>query len=422
MHQIRSLLASLHSDLLFWPETSQACSYNRLPLRNRGDVKREIERLADEGHISAHQEKLLASFNEQISDIWDIFVPADYDCILKGKVWAAVDVLIQTFHTRPADALFSLQCDILAIPVANILQKIQCLQREALCVKREYYIPSSLIEGLRLFVLTLSEAASAASTLMAELDQSQDGRVYASSGASDDDSDMFSAQELIYESPADDSEFDSVDDREIIRSSFLAPVRRRSTEHSGGHPSRYEAGTRLPQGVRIPTRRRFMKPSSHYKRTTTPRAAFQFPRVHRYKGHSEEISNPDKRTKKPREGVKALPRAIVSRFLQVIELVDASQDELVRILQPENNESPEEGRMMDRGKLIAYVMESILHGHSNSPILPKISLEDIYLTYTTQLVSVSHLRVTREVTASHNISHCAIALEYPEHPKPQSFI
>jgi hypothetical protein len=58
------------------------------------------------------------------------------------------------------------------------------------------------------------------------------------------------------------------------------------------------------------------------------------------------------------------------------------------MLQPENKESLEEGRMMDRGKLIGHVMESILNGHSYPPILPKISLEDIYLMYTTQLVSV----------------------------------
>jgi pantothenate kinase-related protein Tda10 len=92
------------------------------------------------------------------------------------------------------------------------------------------------------------------------------------------------------------------------------------------------------------------------------------------------------------------------------------------MLQPENNESPDEGRMIDRGKLIGYVMESILHGHSNSPILPKISLEDIYLMYTTQLASVTHLMVMRGATASHEISHCAIVLEYPERPKSQSFI
>jgi hypothetical protein len=95
---------------------------------------------------------------------------------------------------------------------------------------------------------------------------------------------------------------------------FQAPARRRFTEHSEGRYNRSKAGTRLPQGVRVPTRRHFMERSSHYGSITRLPAVFRIPSSRHYTGHPEEFSNTDKRMTRTREGVKALPQVIVSQF------------------------------------------------------------------------------------------------------------
>lgn len=46
------------------------------------------------GHLDNHIFALLATFVHRLSRVLGCFIDEDYDCIVKGKVWAAAHVII----------------------------------------------------------------------------------------------------------------------------------------------------------------------------------------------------------------------------------------------------------------------------------------------------------------------------------------
>ncbi|KAJ5690378.1 hypothetical protein N7462_004770 [Penicillium macrosclerotiorum] len=329
--QMKCLLANLHFELLFWRDQQQACSYNALPLCSKDIVEHTLERLGREEGLSTHQTKLLASFIQRVSGILDLFILANYDCVVKGKVWSAVDVLLSLFRSRFSSSHFALQCDILAIPMAQILQTVRSFHAEVLCVQRNYYMPTSLMQAFKHFVLALVEVSSNASRLMNEDEyQNEPESGEWADWGDDEDSELYGR-------------------RSYSRKSLSCSSCSSCSSYLDFDPSD--------------------------ETESTPN--FRRGRGSRRKGNKESIG-----------GV---------HFYEVINMIEESRNEMVCILQPDRVEDQEQSRMVDRGTLISLVLESILSGHSGLPSMPKINLEEIYLTWTTRL----RLNIRNKPSRSH---------------------
>lgn len=98
--QMKALLAHLHYKLIHVPGPFVAQQYNNLPLRKKPDVDKEIADLRENHNLNNHIFALLVSFVRRLSNVLGCFIDEDYDCIVKGKVWAATYAVIQVrFHS-----------------------------------------------------------------------------------------------------------------------------------------------------------------------------------------------------------------------------------------------------------------------------------------------------------------------------------
>lgn len=98
--QMKALLAHLHYKLIHISGPFVAQQYNNLPLKTKLDVEKEITNLREHHHLNKHIYVLLASFVRHLDHVLGCFIDEDYDCIVKGKVWAATHALIQvSFHS-----------------------------------------------------------------------------------------------------------------------------------------------------------------------------------------------------------------------------------------------------------------------------------------------------------------------------------
>lgn len=93
--QMRTLLAHLHYKLIHVPGQFVSQQYNNLPLRTKSDVEKEITNLRENHHLNNHIFALLASFVRRLSHVLGCFIDEDYNCIVKGKVWAATHAVVQ---------------------------------------------------------------------------------------------------------------------------------------------------------------------------------------------------------------------------------------------------------------------------------------------------------------------------------------
>lgn len=99
--QMRALLAHMHYKLLSSSDVLTAQSYNNLPLKTRSDIDREMYNLGKSCHIGEHKFSLLASFVSRLSRVLGHFIDEDYDCIVKGKIWAAAHLIILVCFDLP---------------------------------------------------------------------------------------------------------------------------------------------------------------------------------------------------------------------------------------------------------------------------------------------------------------------------------
>lgn len=93
--QMRALLAHLHYKLIYAPGAFVAQHYNNLPLRTKSDVEKEITILHESHYLNNHIFALLVSFVRRLSHVLGCFIDEDYDCIVKGKIWAATHAVVQ---------------------------------------------------------------------------------------------------------------------------------------------------------------------------------------------------------------------------------------------------------------------------------------------------------------------------------------
>lgn len=87
-----------------------------------------------------------------------------------------------------------------------------------------------------------------------------------------------------------------------------------------------------------------------------------------------------------RDPEKAFSRVMCLQVNLILEYLDDAQDECCAMFSPENEEEESSYNGIDRGKIIALVLQSVLQGHSTCESIPKLNVEEIYVTYTTHLV------------------------------------
>jgi hypothetical protein len=91
---MKSLLAHAHRDILFTADIPSARNYNNLSLKTKSDIDKHIIILRDRYLVKSHILSLISSFVRHVSDILEYFIPEDYDCVVKGKAWAAVHTML----------------------------------------------------------------------------------------------------------------------------------------------------------------------------------------------------------------------------------------------------------------------------------------------------------------------------------------
>ncbi|KAJ5161828.1 hypothetical protein N7492_007220 [Penicillium capsulatum] len=168
--RMKSVLAHIHREILFSPDTRSSKNYNSLPLKTKSDVDRGIVRLRESQEVNSHILALFSSFARHVGYILDYFIDKKYDCIVKGKVWAAVHGLVMSAtSTSSSDALFTFHCEIFSIPFRKVMSQIEEL-RDGLSGDEEYYITHSMVKAFIQIVLLLADSAFEASRLLKSTD------------------------------------------------------------------------------------------------------------------------------------------------------------------------------------------------------------------------------------------------------------
>ncbi|KAL2823439.1 hypothetical protein BDW59DRAFT_96770 [Aspergillus cavernicola] len=169
--RMKALLAYLHRDFLFLSAIRPVRVYNELSLQTKSSIDKQIVSLRETYLLNSHILDLVSAFVRSVSDILDHFIDSDYDCIVKGKVWAAVSIVIQVFQFGLVDTLSSFQAEILAIPFNEVMRQIQSL-RDGLADVADPSIPPSLVDAFTQIVVLLVDLAFEASRLIAKMEQS----------------------------------------------------------------------------------------------------------------------------------------------------------------------------------------------------------------------------------------------------------
>ncbi|KAL4733718.1 hypothetical protein BDV11DRAFT_175422 [Aspergillus similis] len=189
--RMKSLLAYIHRHMLFhtgnaedfsyFPLTTAASTamllnrtYNALPLKTRSSVDSQLLHLRDTHHVDNYILDLLRTFVRGISDLLDEFIAHDYECIVKGKVWAAVLAVLETFRfscrTIQINILEEYYVNILAIPLDLALRHVRSI-REGLAGVKSRAIPWSMVDAFVQIVVLLVEAASEGERIVAGIER-----------------------------------------------------------------------------------------------------------------------------------------------------------------------------------------------------------------------------------------------------------
>lgn len=338
--QMRALLAHMHYKLLSSSDVLTAQSYNSLPLKTRSDIDREIYNLGKSGHIDGHIFTLLVSFVRRLSRVLGHFIDEDYDCIVKGKVWAAAHLVILTFGFIPVDELFSFHCEIFAIPLQEIMDRIQQL-RDGLFGVENFYISNSIIETFLNTVILLVDASHEASRLMRKVKDDIERKDRA---GDDNKSEPASINDEGFQDPSTSAELRTESAASQERGTQTDPVPYEDIEE------RFTADTR-------------------------------------YSRYGPPLRNQDN----------TFSRRMWRKTNRIYNFLDNAQDEYCAMFHLEDDveDSPYSG--VDCGKIIPLVLQSVLQGHSTSASMPELDIEEIYVTYTT------HLQLKARSTPSKNL-------------------
>ncbi|XHG04030.1 hypothetical protein AWENTII_007312 [Aspergillus wentii] len=310
--RMKALVAHIHHEILFSNGLRSVKSYNNLPLKTRADLNEHLANLRDSHHAYRHILTLASSFVSTVSDFLDCYIDKEYDCIIKGKVWAALIPVIETFLFPSSDDLFSFHCEVISIPLRKFIDQIQDL-RDGLSGTDRIYITSSMVKAFVQVVLLLADAASEASRLMKKIDS--------------------------------DSKRDSQD----ASTSTQPDIQSSETQNA-----EKETDNTAPLDAEAPTKQ------------------------------TEFTNNTNRHIEK------------------IFTYLDQAQDECCATYRSEDNaESTYSG--VDRGRIIALIIDSVLCGHSTCASLPELDIVEIYATYTTYLQLQARSRPSKALLMDMNL-------------------
>ncbi|KAF5859391.1 hypothetical protein ETB97_002898 [Aspergillus alliaceus] len=338
---LKALMAHMHYEILFNVDFHSAKKYNDLPLKTISDVEGELGSLYNHHQSNRHMLALARSFLRRLSRVLESFIGQDYDCIVKGKVWAAMHVLIQTFQPRFLDALFSFHCDIFSIQLRKIQDKIQGL-RDGLSGTNSLYIPRSMTKVFIEIVLLLVDASDEATKLMQAAESSPHHN-------------------------------DANDDKSSETHS------RAGEEYWGGKTSA-RSRERMDESSRSPSigRGRASSVNRPEERYSSDSRSSEF--RGRFRTRSREI----RRGRRNNPNVTFFEK-LSRRMDQIFKYLDDVQDECCLMFRSVDAVEDSASHGVDCGKIIALVMLSVFKGHSTCESLPMLDVEEIYRTYTSYL-------------------------------------
>ncbi|KAL3471000.1 hypothetical protein BJX99DRAFT_250770 [Aspergillus californicus] len=157
--EMRALLAYVHYQIL-------------LKLQTKSRVNEQIAMLQDDKYLDKDVLHLVSTFVCCVSDFLEHFIDRDYDCIVKGKVWAAVYTVIEIFRLSPDATLLALQADVLSIPFGEYTRQIEALH-DGLDGSVDAYITPSMMSAFVEFVLLVTDLVAEASRHTAIIEENE---------------------------------------------------------------------------------------------------------------------------------------------------------------------------------------------------------------------------------------------------------
>lgn len=228
--------------------------------------------------------------------------------------------------------MFSFHCEIFAIPLQEIIDRIQQL-RDGLFGVENFYISNSIIETFLDIVILFVDASHEASRLMRKVKDDIEPK----DQVGDDNK----------------SEPTSIDYEGIQDPSTSAELR---TESAASQ----ERGTQTDTVSYEDIKERFAA-HTQPSRYDTP------------------LRNQDN----------TFSRRMCRKTNRIYNSLDDAQDEYCAMFHSEDDVGDSTYSGVDCGRIIPLVMKSVLQGHSTSTSMPELDIEEIYVTYTTHLVRLT---------------------------------
>ncbi|KAL3430185.1 hypothetical protein BDV09DRAFT_189492 [Aspergillus tetrazonus] len=347
--RMRSLLAHIHRNMLFTTDSQFARTYNNLSLRTKLDVQKLITQLRLLHPINGHILDLVSSFVLDVNAFLEQFIEKDYNCLVKGKVWAALHTVVKTFQPRYSAALFSFHIDILSLPIRQFISELQSL-REGLSGVEEPYITCSMetafVATLQLFVNAESEAT--------RLMTSSDNKGEAGTMPNSDN---------ISEQPGN------------LPASTIVPNESNVVEGQGKQPVSPALNTQTNKENRARSPAREAEPTKGAQSS----------------GHTEG----------PGDEQDTWSLRLDEDLNHIFTQLDTAQRECCATFGPKNDEAIYS--ISDSGTVVALILESVLRGHSLSESMPILDIGDIYNTYTTFMQLEARNRPSRNLLLELNL-------------------
>ncbi|KAL2839484.1 hypothetical protein BJY01DRAFT_219207 [Aspergillus pseudoustus] len=338
--RMKSFLAYTHHDILFLSSLRLSRLYNTLPLATKSSVLKQIDTLRTKYHVNAYILDLILDFVRYTGDILDEFIDPIYDCIVKGKTWAAVSAVIEAFRFGLVESLLPFQIEILALPLEPALRQIQSI-RDGLAGVAHPPIPRSLVEAFIQVVTLLVDLSAEASQLIDEIEH--------------------------------------------------PPAEQAEEEQAGGtDPSPPPASDSAPPPN--PPKARF-DTSSNASARRPHRAYSPYSDHNRYDDYDDGPYSIEHR--EPTAPAFRPEVAIDQLFTQLSQ----AQDECCATYRSDE-ETPSAAGL---STIMALVLQSVLRGHSTCKEMPVLDLGEVYATYTTSLQLQARNRPSKNLLLDINL-------------------
>ncbi|KAL2868160.1 uncharacterized protein BJX67DRAFT_351219 [Aspergillus lucknowensis] len=352
MQWMKALVAYIHYEILFNADVRSAKNYNNLPLKTKQDAERELARIQEASSLNNHWASLMSSFIGSVNVFLDLFIDRDYNCTVRGKIWAAVYTIIQTLSLPSRSAVFLFQCEMISIPFLRIVKGLKTL-RDGLFGVDTLYITPSMVQIFFQIILLLADSSSEASRLLEE-----------------------------FQSKRDDDQLEIIME-ESDQPHAAQTLLRRGTNNSENVEDETLWQRTLREGP----------PTEDDGDEVTEKGSYD-------EDHSStgtESPSSDGPDYEQRQFFIHVNRHID----QVFAYIDQAKNECNAMFRSEDSYPTYNG--VDHAKIIALILETTMRGHSTCQSIPTLDIEDIYVTYTTSLQLQARNRPSKNLLLDLNL-------------------